>query len=122
MKRIAIARLFQETSSFSTKKTTLDDFRQFGLHFGESVFRESSGLRDEIDGFVKVAREEKDLELIPIMWAVGWTGGILTADTFEYLKRNLLRELPGLHTWMEFCWRCTDPWSQKERTIPRVIS
>ena len=95
MKRIAIARLFQETSSFSTKKTTLDDFRQFGLHFGESVFRVSSGLRDEIDGFVKVAREEKDLELIPIMWAVGWTGGILTADTFEYLKRNLLERIAG---------------------------
>ena len=90
MKRIAIARLFHEASSFSTKKTTLDDFRQFGLHFGESVFRESAGLGDEIDGFVEFAKQDGDLELIPIMWAVGWTGGLLTPDTFEYLKRKLV--------------------------------
>jgi len=93
IKRIAIARLFQETSSFSERKTTLEHFRRFGLHFGESVFRETAGLRDEIDGFVEAARENGDLELIPIMWAVGWTGGVLDAKTFDYLKQNLLERI-----------------------------
>lgn len=96
MKRIAVARLFQETSSFCSKKTTLADFRQFGLHFGENVFRESAGLRDEIDGFVEFAEQSKDIELVPIMWAVGWTGGILTVDTFDYLKTKLLEGVAGI--------------------------
>ena len=96
MKRIAVARLFQETSSFSSRKTTLDDFRQFGLHFGDSVFREAGGLRDEMDGFVEEARHSRDIELVPIMWAVGWTGGTLTAETFEYLKGNLLERIAAI--------------------------
>ncbi|MCI0621809.1 MAG: M81 family metallopeptidase [Acidobacteria bacterium] len=90
MKRIAVARLFQETSSFSSKKTTIEDFKQFGLHFGADIFSQVSDLRDEFCGFMDAARQATDLELVPIMWAVGWTGGALTQDTFEFLKEKLV--------------------------------
>lgn len=95
MKRVAVARIFQETSSFSPRKTTLDDFRQFGLHFGGKVFDEAGNLRDEITGFLQVAREEGGLELVPVMWAVGWTGGPLTAETYAFLKRALVEGIAG---------------------------
>jgi microcystin degradation protein MlrC len=99
MRRVAVARIFQETSSFSARRTTLEDFRQFGLHFGEDVFKVSAGLRDEIGGFLEMAQRDGDIELIPVMWAVGWTGGPVTQDTFEYLRDKLIegiRAIPSL--------------------------
>ena len=36
------------------------------------------------------AQDTSDLELVPIMWAVGWTGGPLTEDTFSFLKGKLV--------------------------------
>src|SRR5437016_8379906 len=90
MKRVAVARLFQETSSFSPWKTTLDDFRQFGLHFGDEIFQNVGDIRDELNGFVAALRQAPEIELVPIMWAVGWTGGTVTEETFAFLKQKLV--------------------------------
>ncbi|MCI0627081.1 MAG: M81 family metallopeptidase [Acidobacteria bacterium] len=89
-KRIAVARLFQETSSFSPRKTTLDDFRQFGLYYGEKVLSLGRELRDEIGGFCNFAEQSGEYELVPVLWAVGWTGGALTSETFDFLKHGLV--------------------------------
>jgi microcystin degradation protein MlrC len=90
--RIAIAQISQETDTFSPILTTLENFEQSGLFYGEEMLEESRGA-GKIGGFLQVAAEREDVELLPIVEARATSGGRLTDQALEFLQAKLLSGL-----------------------------
>jgi microcystin degradation protein MlrC len=114
MKRIAFARIAQETNALSPVPTTLHDFE--GSHYlqGEALLEaatkgpEVEGFfkRAELGGFVVAARQRKS-EIVPVPIFSAWasSGGPLTKDCFETLEARLIEQLraAGPLDGMYFC-------------------
>lgn len=91
--RIGIARIWQETNTFSPEKTTLERFELFGLYSGREVLAHIDQLA-ELEGAVAAAKAEgNDIELVPIFAAGAWPAGRLTKETAEHLKKSFLNSL-----------------------------
>lgn len=102
MKRIAFARIAQETNALSPVPTTLVDFE--GSHYleGEALLHaatrgpEVAGFfnRAELGGFMEAARERKaEIEPVPILSAWASSGGPLATECFETLEQRLVEGL-----------------------------
>lgn len=102
MKRIAFARIAQETNALSPVATTLADFE--GSHYleGQALLAAASDgpevpgffRRAELAGFVRAARDRRaEIEPVPILSAWASSGGPLTADCFEALEARLVEGL-----------------------------
>jgi microcystin degradation protein MlrC len=102
MKRIAFARIAQETNALSPVATTLHDFE--GSHYleGDALLAaasegpEVSGFfrRAELAGFVRAARDRRaEIEPVPILSAWASSGGPLAKDCFEALEARLVEGL-----------------------------
>ena len=87
--RIAVAEIVQETDSFSSQVTELDSFEQYGLYLGDEILEKTAGV-GMIGGFLEVAGNEPDLELIPIIRAFASAGGIISTPTLEYFEDRLV--------------------------------
>ena len=102
MKRIAYARIAQESNSLSPVPTTLHDFE--GSHYleGDALLRattegpEVAGFfkKAELAGFIAAARARKtEVEPVPILSAWASSGGPLAKDCFEELEARLVAQL-----------------------------
>lgn len=114
MKRIAFARIAQESNSLSPVATTLADFESSHYLAGDALYRavtdgpEVPGFfkRAELAGFVQAARERKhEIEIVPILSAWASSGGPLSKDCFETLEERVLEALrrAGPIDGMYFC-------------------
>lgn len=99
VKRIAFARIAQETNALSPVATTLRDFETAHYLEGGALFdaieaqREVRGAfrRVELSGFVEAARERRaDVVPVPIVSAWSPSSGPLTTECFETLEARLL--------------------------------
>jgi len=102
VKRIAFARIAQETNALSPVPTTLHDFE--GSHYleGDALLQattegpEVAGFfkRAELAGFIAAARARKaDVEPVPLLSAWASSGGPLSKDCFEELEARLVEKL-----------------------------
>ncbi|MDB4957990.1 MAG: hypothetical protein JWO36_5559 [Myxococcales bacterium] len=114
MKRIAFARIAQETNALSPVPTTLHDFE--GSHYleGDALLAaatdgpEVEGFfkRAELAGFIAAARARKaEIVPVPILSAWASSGGPLTKDCFETLEARIVEQLraAGPLDGMYFC-------------------
>ena len=99
MKRIAFARIMQETNALSPVPTTLADFDTSHALAGDALLRavtdgpEVAGFikRAELAGFVQAARARRaEIEPIPIISAWASSGGPLSLACFEALEARLI--------------------------------
>ncbi|MBI2372963.1 MAG: M81 family metallopeptidase [Deltaproteobacteria bacterium] len=101
-RRIAYARINQETNALSPVPTTLDDFKSVhdleGAHLLDATSRvrpEIKGMfrRAELTGFIDALRKRPGYEPVPLFstWAIA--SGALTTETFEALSTRLLESL-----------------------------
>lgn len=106
MKRIAFARIAQETNALSPVVTTLRDFEASHFLEGDALLaairggREVSGLyrRVELAGFVAAARERRaEIEPVPIVSAWSPSSGPLSRECFEVLEECLLEGVRRAH-------------------------
>lgn len=106
MKRIAFARIMQETNALSPVTTTLHDFEASHYLEGDALLaalaagREVSGLfrRVELAGFLAAARERRaEIEPVPILAAWAPSSGPLTLECFETLEDRLLEGVRRAH-------------------------
>ncbi|HSR95823.1 MAG TPA: M81 family metallopeptidase [Kofleriaceae bacterium] len=106
MKRIAFARIAQETNALSPVATTLRDFEASHFLEGEALRaaveggREVPGLyrRVELAGFIAAARERRaEIEPVPILSAWSPSGGPVTPECFGVLEARLLDGLRAAH-------------------------
>jgi microcystin degradation protein MlrC len=106
VKRIAFARIAQETNALSPVTTTLHDFEASHYLEGDALTaaiearREVSGLfhRVELAGFVAAARDRRaDIVPVPILSAWSQSSGPLAAACFETLEERLLEGIARAH-------------------------
>lgn len=90
--RIAIAEISQETDTFSPIPTTLRDFEQTGLYFGNEVLEKMPGV-GKIGGFLNIAQHEPNVEYLPILRARATSGGRITDQTLTFLTEKLIHGL-----------------------------
>ena len=102
MKRIAYARIAQETNALSPVPTTLHDFETAHFLAGPELLAattdgpEVAGMfkRAELSGFMRAVRDRKaEIEPVPIMSAWAASGGPLTKEAFEALEDRLVEGL-----------------------------
>ncbi|HEY5934210.1 MAG TPA: M81 family metallopeptidase [Kofleriaceae bacterium] len=134
MKRIAFARIAQETNALSPVPTTLADFE--GSHYlaGEALLRAATDgpevpgffKRAELGGFIAAVREHRDIEPVPLLSAWASSSGPLSKECFETLEDRLLEMLKtaGRIDGMYFCLHgamgaqgITDPESRLLRSV-----
>ena len=84
--RLAIAEIGQETCHFTSVRTTVDTFRQYGLYEGDAILGKRASGAGNVAGFLQAAAEEK-IELEPVPIISGWASanGPLTAETVQFL-------------------------------------
>jgi microcystin degradation protein MlrC len=106
VKRIAFARIMQETNALSPVETTLRDFEASHYLEGDALLaavtagREVSGLyrRVELAGFVAAARDRRaEIEPVPILSAWSPSSGPLSLACFETLEGRLLEGVRRAH-------------------------
>src|SRR5262245_3296135 len=97
--KIAVAHCAHETVTFLSNDTRWEDFIYDGSPLrGEALLQ--SGPRSYMGGFVKVAREFGDVELIgltsPMFPKTGTGSGWITADAYEWLVAGMLDDLGAI--------------------------
>jgi microcystin degradation protein MlrC len=114
VKRIAFARIAQESNSLSPVATTLADFEDSHYLEGAALMTaatsgpEVSGFfkRAELGGFMLAAAERKaEIEPVPLLSAWASSGGPLTKECFEILEARIVQGLraAGPVDGMYFC-------------------
>ena len=102
MKRIAFARIAQETNALSPVATTLHDFEGSHYFAGDALMHavtkgpEVAGFfkKAELGGFVEAARERsREIEPVPVLSAWASSGGPLSTECFETLEERLVEGL-----------------------------
>lgn len=139
MKRIAFARIAQETNALSPVPTTLHDFE--GSHYlvGDALMRAATDgpevpgffKRAELGGFIAAANARKnEVEPVPLLSAWASSGGPLAKDCFETLEERLCEQLrrAGRIDGMYFCLHgamgaqgIADPESRLLQSVRSVI-
>jgi microcystin degradation protein MlrC len=106
VKRIAFARIAQESNALSPVPTTLHDFESCHYLAGDAVMaaiqagREVAGMyrKVELAGFVAAARERRaEIEPVGIVSAWAPSGGALSRACFEALEARLLDGVRRAH-------------------------
>lgn len=91
--RIAVASFSHETCTFSPVPTTIEDFEWGGVPRGQAVLDEARGVSTYINGFIKVAEQEPDVELVGILDAShsrgGSSGSWLTQECFDRYSHGI---------------------------------
>lgn len=87
-KKIAVAGIRQETCSFNSIKTELQNFRNCQLTYDSEVV--NVGPEDGVMGGFCSIMKAKEISLQGIVSAKSTSGGELSAETFTYLKDTLL--------------------------------
>ena len=101
--RIAVASFSHETCTFCPRLTTVEDFEYGGVHLGQDVFESSRGIPNYINGFIKAAEGESDVDLVGILAAAssrgGSSGSWLTKECFDkysYGIANGVKDVGGI--------------------------
>ena len=92
--RIAIARFWHESNSFSCSPTEVRDFKSYqdGVLVGEDVIRKLK-QRDEVAGFVNVFNAHPGVEIAPLLSAGALPSGLLTEQTVDHFDQIVRQEL-----------------------------
>jgi len=91
--KIAIAEISYETDTFSPVLGTLKDFEQNGLYYDTNFLDKMKG-KGEIGAFLDLVEEEGiEVELIPILRALGHSGGRIETKVLEFFEEKLVSGL-----------------------------
>src|SRR5687768_10578537 len=88
--RIAIGQLWQETNTFNPLPTTRANFDEWGVLRGAAL-REKMATTNEVGGFIQTLTQWPEYpEIVPLVRLPAWPSGRATAETFDWLKQELL--------------------------------
>ncbi len=91
--RIALGQLWQETNTFNPLRTARADFEAFGVLRGDQMLREMSNT-NELGGMIQALQAwPSPPELVGLARLPAWPAGLLTPETFDWLKQELLDSL-----------------------------
>ncbi len=91
--KIAVASFSHETCTFCPRPTTVEDFEAGKVLHGEEVLENARGIPSYINGFIKAADEEDDVELVGVLAASrsrgGSSGSWLTEECFDKYSQGI---------------------------------
>jgi microcystin degradation protein MlrC len=91
--RIAIGQIWQETNTFNPLPTTRPDFEPFGSLRGPELVAAMENT-NELGGFIQSLRRWKPApEIVGLVRLGAWPSGLATAETFDWLKREVLQSI-----------------------------
>ena len=91
--RIAIAGILHETSTFVDWETTLHDFQyDRGIARGPQILEQYRGTNVCTGGFIETL-EAGDVEIVPLLRASAFPGGLVNADDYASLIAEMLTRL-----------------------------
>lgn len=91
--RIALGQLWQETNTLNPLRTTRENFEQFGVTRGAEML-EAMATTNELGGFIQSLRQWPEApELVGLARLPAWPSGLATAETFDWLRDELLSAL-----------------------------
>src|SRR4030095_8452443 len=91
--RIAIGQLWQETNTLNPLPTTRADFEAFGVVRGAALVAQMAET-NELGGFIQSLRQWREQpEIIGLVRLPAWPSGRATAETFEWLRDELVSSL-----------------------------
>ncbi len=92
--RIAIGGLLHETSTFVQTRTTLADFEHAsGIARGGEMIERFRGTNVCSGGFIDRLEEEEGVEIVPLLRASAFPGGLVDAGDYAGIKNDLLGRL-----------------------------
>jgi microcystin degradation protein MlrC len=87
--RIAIGQLWQESNTFNPISTTFADFEHFGIVRGAELVERMADT-NELGGFIQSLRGWPERpEIVGLARLPAWPGGVATADTFAWIRREM---------------------------------
>ena len=91
--RIATGGIIHETSTCVTTSTTMDDFEHDrGIIRGAAMLQRFRGANVQTGGFIAAA-EELGFELVPLLRASAFPGGLICRADYDALKAELIERL-----------------------------
>ena len=91
--RIAIGQLWQESNTFNPWPTTRRDFEHFGVCRGDDLVERMADT-NELGGFIQSLRAWPERpQVVGLVRLPAWPAGAATADTFAWLRDELLDAL-----------------------------
>ncbi len=86
--RIAMGGILHETSTFVQTRTTLTDFQHSsGIARGAEMIERFRGTNVCSGGFVDRLEEEDGVEIVPLLRASAFPGGLIDAADYAAIKR-----------------------------------
>lgn len=85
-KKLAFIELHQETNSFSSLTTSMREFQNFVLGYGEDVWRYADKYKAQAYGFREAIAKwgRGEFEMLPIYTAWAWSGGPVEQAVFQH--------------------------------------
>jgi microcystin degradation protein MlrC len=93
--KIAIGQIAHETNTFSSVPTTTESFERWELDYGDAIFETHRNVEDYLGGMIDRANE-KGIQLTPLISAFSNPSGIITGETYAFLKHQLLSAISNL--------------------------
>ncbi|WCK52359.1 M81 family metallopeptidase [Aneurinibacillus sp. Ricciae_BoGa-3] len=90
--RIAIGQIAHETNTFSTVKTTVDVFKSWEWDHGQEILERHDNVKDYLGGMIDQCNQ-LGIKVAPTFSAFAGPSGIITNETFEILKNELLSSI-----------------------------
>lgn len=91
-KRVGIAGFLHESNTFLSTRTRRDHFEQASFTTGSGVLARWTGTSHELGGIIEGLRHE-DVEMVPLVATYAVPGGVLEAETFEWIAGELSQRL-----------------------------
>ena len=95
--RVAVAGFQHETNTFTSNKADLAEFQKADswpeLLVGNEVAPGLEGMNIPLAGFINVARQDSEIELIPVLWCAAEPYGQVTTTAFEAITGQIRKAL-----------------------------
>ena len=95
--RVAVAGFQHETNTFASNKTDLAEFQKAdswpGLLVGDEVITGLEGMNIPLAGFLSAARQDSEIELVPILWCAAEPSGHVTSSAFDAIAGQIRKAL-----------------------------
>ena len=100
--RILIGQIAHETNTFSNVKTDKKAFSLWGWDTGETITTKHHSVRNYLGGMIARA-EELGIEIIPTFATFAYPSGVITKETYEALKLELLNGIQNAKDYDAIC-------------------
>jgi microcystin degradation protein MlrC len=95
--RIAVGSFSHETCTFCPNPTTIEHFERGGVYQDEEILEAFRGIPSYINGFIRVADEDEEVELVGTLAATsawgGSSGSWLTGECFDKYSNGIAERI-----------------------------